>query len=256
MENDLVSVIIPMYNSEKYIAQTIESVQAQTIKNWEIIIEDDRSTDQSAEIVDSYRKRDGRIFYYLEDKKSGVAKARNDAIYHAKGRYLAFLDSDDLWCPEKLERQLQLMLKTGASFVYSACEVIDEAGNKTGQIRRVPEQLDYNKLLHGNVIPCLTVMLDREVIGEFRMPQMGHEDYATWLTILKKIPEAYGINEPLAMYRVNRQSVSANKFRAIKWVWNVYRKNQKLPVYESLWYLTGHILQALRKRKGNTYRKR
>lgn len=248
MENDLVSVIMPMYNSEKYIAQTIESVQAQTVSNWEIIIMDDRSTDGSAEIAKRYAMQDARIHYYLEEEKSGVAKARNDAMRHARGRFLAFLDSDDMWMPEKLARQLQLMREKGVAFVYSGCAVMDEDGKPTGKIREVPEQLDYQKLLHGNVVPCLTVLIDRSVTGDFQMPQMGHEDYAAWLTILKKIPKACGINEALAYYRVNRKSVSANKLRAVKWAWNVYRRNQKLPIYKCIWYLMGHITQALRKR--------
>lgn len=249
MENELVSVIMPMYNSEKYIAQAIDSVRNQTCTNWEIIVMDDLSTDRSVEIVKEYTHRDGRIRYYQENEKSGVAKARNDAMRQARGRYLAFLDSDDMWMPEKLERQLEFMKEKNAAFVYSGCDVVDENGNDTGKMRNVPEQINYRKLLHGNVIPCLTVLIDKSVTGDFQMPQMGHEDYAAWLTILRQIPDAYGINEPLAMYRENSQSVSANKFRAIKWAWNVYRKNQKLPVYKSVWYLAGHITQALKKRR-------
>ena len=249
MENETVSIIIPMYNSEKFIGQTIQSVQAQTYTDWEIIVMDDISTDKSAQLVKSYAKEDGRIHYFLEKEKSGVAKARNDAMAKAKGRYLAFLDSDDLWLPQKLERQLERMRQTESAFVYAGCEVIDEQGRKTGQIRKVPEQTDYEKLLHGNVIPCLTVLIDRQAVGEFEMPRIGHEDYATWLNLLKKIPAAYGINEPLACYRVNSQSVSANKLKAIKWTWNIYRNNQNLSVCKSLWYLTGHITQALKKRR-------
>ena len=249
MQKETVSIIIPMYNSEKYIAKTIESVQAQTYTDWEIIVMDDLSSDRSAQIVQSYAKWDERIHYYLEKQKSGVAKARNDAMEKADGRYLAFLDSDDMWIPQKLERELKLMKQKNVPFVYGGCEVIDENGNKTGKIRKVPEQIDYEKLLHGNVIPCLTVLIDRQAVGTFQMPQMGHEDYATWLNILKKVPKACGINEPIAYYRMSHQSVSSNKLKAVKWTWNIYRKNQKLSVGKSLWYLTGHITQALKKRR-------
>lgn len=249
MQNETVSIIIPMYNSEKYIEQTIKSVQAQTYTDWEIVVMDDISEDNSAQIVQSYAKSDERIHYYLEEKKSGVAKARNDAMAKANGRYLAFLDSDDMWLPEKLECQLKLMQQKKVPFVYAGCEVIDEEGEKTGKVRTVPEQIDYEKLLHGNVIPCLTVLIDRQAVGTFEMPQMGHEDYATWLNILKKVPKACGINKPLAYYRVSSKSVSANKLKAVKWTWNIYRKNQKLPIGKSLWYLTGHVRQALKKRR-------
>ena len=248
MEQKLVSIITPMYNAKRYIAETIESVQKQSYQNWEMIIMDDRSTDGSAEIVKKYAKEDARIRYFLEKEKSGVAKVRNDAMRQAKGRYLAFLDSDDLWKPEKLEKQLKLMKEKKCVFTYAACDVVDEYDISMSKVRHVPESINYKKLLWGNVIPCLTVLLDREAIGSFEMPRMGHEDYATWLTIFKRFPEAYATNEILPPYRINHDSVSANKIRTIGWTWNIYRKNQKLPVIPSFFYLLGHLTQAMRKR--------
>jgi hypothetical protein len=165
----------------------------------------------------------------------------------ARGRYLAFLDSDDLWVPEKLECQLSLMEGKNTAFCYGACEVIDEEGWRSGKIRHVPEFITYEKLLWGNVIPCLTVLLDREQTGEIEMPDMGHEDYATWLSILKRVKNGYGTDRVLGYYRVNRNSVSGHKLKTIRWTWKIYRKTQGLPAIKSLCYLMGHLTQAVRK---------
>ncbi|MGN0428123.1 MAG: glycosyltransferase family 2 protein [Agathobacter sp.] len=247
MEQKLVSIVTPMYQAKRYIRQTIESVQSQTYPDWEMIIVDDCSTDGCAEIVKQMAKKDARIRYICQPNNMGVAQARNTAMEHAKGRYLAFLDSDDLWTGEKLAKQMALMQKENAAFVFAGCEVIDENGNRMHKIRQVPEKITYEKLLWGNVIPCLTVLVDREKTGDFRMPRMGHEDYAAWLTIFKKIKIGYGINEVLGYYRVNRNSVSGRKLRTIRWTWNIYRKNQGLPVVKSFFYLLGHLTQAMRK---------
>lgn len=246
---ELVSIITPMYNASAYIAHTIAAVQKQTYTNWEMIIMDDLSEDNSAEIVKEYAAKDERIHYYLAEQKCGVAEARNEAMKRANGRYIAFLDSDDLWKPEKLEKQLAFMKEKQSAFSFTACGVIDENGKNLNKVRHVPEEITYEQLLHGNVIPCLTVVIDKEQVGEFFMPQIGHEDYATWLTILKELNAAHGINETLGYYRVNRNSVSANKARAVRWTWNIYRKNQNISFVKSAYYLAGHILQAMKKRK-------
>lgn len=247
MVQGLVSIITPMYNAERYIEQTIESVQKQTYPNWEMIVMDDLSDDGCAEIVQELARVDARIKYFCVDEKSGVAKARNAAMQQASGQYLAFLDSDDLWRKDKLERQLTLMQEKNCAFVYGGCDVIDENGKPQNKVRHVPEHITYQEFLWGNVIPCLTVLIDREKTGDFRMPVMGHEDYATWLTLMRGVGEAYGIDEVLGSYRVNRNSVSGNKLRTIRWTWNIYRKNQKLPVHKSFLYLMGHLMQAMRK---------
>lgn len=246
---ELVSIITPMYNASRYIAHTIAAVQKQTYTNWEMIILDDLSEDDGSQIVQEYAAKDERIRYYRAEEKCGVAKARNEAIQRAKGRYIAFLDSDDLWKPEKLEKQINFMKEKKSAFSFTACGVIDENGKSMNKVRHVPEKITYEELLHGNVIPCLTVIIDKAQVGEFSMPQMGHEDYATWLTIIKELPEAHGMNETLGYYRVNRNSVSSNKARAVRWTWDIYRKNQKISMVKSAYYLAGHILQAMKKRK-------
>lgn len=248
MKEELVSIITPMYNAEKYIAQTIESVQKQSYQNWEMLIIDDASTDKSEEIVKKYSGRDKRIKYHRQNKNCGIANARNTAIKMAQGTYLAFLDSDDMWKNDKLEKQIQYMQKEDIAFCYSACEIVDSGGSATGKIRSVPLNIDYRTLLKGNYIPCLTVVLDRKKIDNIEMSNISHEDYATWLNILKQGIVAYGINEVLASYRVNNNSVSGNKLRAISWSWNIYRKNQGLGFLKSSYYLIYHIFNAVKKR--------
>lgn len=240
MVEDLVSIITPMYNAEKYIAETIASVQAQTYEKWEMLIVDDASTDGSASIVQKMMMNDERIKYYKNSVNCGVAQSRNIAISKARGRFLAFLDSDDLWRPVKLEEQLQMMKESGSAFCYGACSVIDETGKSIRRDRYVPEKIDYKELLKGNVIPCLTVVIDHKRIPDIIMPQIPHEDYATWLTILKEGIVACGINEVVADYRVCRDSVSSHKGSALKWTWNIYRNYLNLNlcacIYNFCWY--------------------
>lgn len=248
MDRELVSVITPMYNAEKYIAQTIESVQAQTYENWEMLIVDDVSCDAGVEIVQGYMVKDPRIKYLKHEKNAGVAQARNTALKAAKGQYVAFLDSDDLWMTNKLEKQIRFMKEKKAVFCYSACEIMDEYGKSTGKVRNVPVKQQYKDLLKGNAIPCLTVILDRSQIGNVEMPVIPHEDYAAWLNILKKGITAYGMDEVLAKYRVNNHSLSGNKLQAAKWTWDIYRKQQKLGVMKSCYCFVCYIIAAVLKR--------
>ncbi len=247
MEQGLVSIITPLYQAQKYISKTIESVRSQTYENWEMIVVDDCSTDAGSSLVRAYTTEDSRIRYHRNEKNMGAAKSRNEAMKLARGQYLAFLDSDDLWEPQKLEKQIKLMQEKNAAFVFAGCDVIDDDGKPLQKIRHVPEYITYEKLLWGNVIPCLTVLIDREKAGDFSMPNIGHEDYATWLKILKKVKEAYGIDEVLGHYRVNRNSLSGNKLRTIRWTWNIYRNEQHLPIIKSILYLFGHLTQAAKK---------
>ena len=244
----LVSVITPLYNGARYVMGTISSVQSQTYENWEMIIVDDCSTDDSQEIVLKLAAQDSRIKYYKNEKNLGAADTRNRAISLAQGRYIAFLDSDDLWKPEKLERQLARMEETQTAFSYTACEVIDTDGKTTGKERYVPESVSYKRLLKGNVIPCLTVVLDRTKFESIVMPKIGHEDYATWLALLRECGQAYGINEVLASYRESSSSLSGNKLTAVGWTWNIYRKYLRLSLLESIYNFICYIIQALKKR--------
>lgn len=248
-EETLVSIITPMYNAKRFVALTIESVLAQTYTNWEMIIVDDCSTDDSAAIVKEYSNKDSRVKYFKLEKNSGIAKARNFALEMAKGRYVAFLDSDDIWKPQKLEKQLEFMNENGAHFCHSACDVIREDGTPTGQVRHIPFRVDYKGLLPGDCIACLTVVIDRKYIKDPVMPYIHHEDYAAWLDVLKKYDEvALGLDEVLASYRVSANSKSGNKVKAAKWTWNIYRKYLKLPIVKSCYYFVGYAVKAVLKR--------
>ena len=247
MIDGMVSVITPMYNAEKWIEKTIQSVQAQSYSCWEMIIMDDCSTDGSPEIVKSLQKQDSRIRYYRNGANSGVAMTRNQAISYAKGQYIAFLDSDDKWYPSKLERQIVKMQKEQIAFCYSACEVIDESGKRVN-IRNVPEKAGYKELLKGNAIPCLTVVLDRKQIPEISMPRMPHEDYAAWLKITGSGITAYGMNEVLAGYREAGSSVSSDKFQAMRWTWAIYRQFLGLSFAKACYCFCFYVINALKKR--------
>ena len=245
---DLVSIITPMYNAEQYIGQTIDSVISQTYQNWEMIIVDDCSNDRSSEIVLEYYNKDNRIKYFKNSNNFGVSYSRNVAIKYANGKYISFLDSDDLWHHKKLEKQVEFMKKKGIAFSFCGCDVIDANGNRTSKVRRAVKRVDYKKLLKGNAIPCLTVMIDVTQIKEINMPNIPHEDYATWLNILKNGIVAYGLDETLASYREGNNSISSDKFKAMKWTWDIYNKNQGLNMMASLYYFIHYLWNAFRKR--------
>lgn len=244
----MVSIITPMYNAEKWIEETIVTVQMQSYPDWEMIIVDDCSTDRSSEIVRKIQKTDTRIKYYKNLKNCGIAQSRNRAIELASGRYLAFLDSDDKWYPEKLELQIQKMQQEQIVFCYSACDVIDDQGKKIN-VRHVPEKLEYKELLKGNIIPCLSVVLDRYGIEHISMPLIPHEDYATWLNILKNCKIAYGINEVLGSYRIVNTSKSRNKIKAAVWTWNIYRKHLNMKFFEVCYYFCFYVVNAIKKHR-------
>ncbi|WP_062051273.1 glycosyltransferase family 2 protein [Bacillus sp. JCM 19034] len=241
-----VSIITPAYNAEAYIAETIESVLAQTYENWEMLIVDDCSTDRTVEIVQSYAAREPRIRFIQLDKNQGPAITRNTAIQAASGRYLAFLDSDDKWLPEKLERQLQFMKERNVAFSFTQYHVIDLEGNETGKLVDVPEEATYEDLLKHNVVGCLTVLLDKEKVGAVEMVDIrSRQDYVLWLHICKRGFTAYGLKEPLALYRVGRQSVSSNKIKMAKQNWRVYREIEGLNLVKSLWYFGHYVVFKL-----------
>lgn len=249
MENNLVSIITPAYGTESFIAETIESVIAQTYPHWELLIADDCSPDNLSKIVKKYEEKDHRVKYLKMEKNGGPANARNLALRNAKGRYVAFLDSDDLWHPDKLKKQLAFMQKNDYSFTYTAYQRMKMAGEKYPFINYVPEQITYSGLLKNTCISTLTVILDKSKIEDINMsPGWGYDDYVLWLEILKKGTIAHGLNENLALYRVMEQSVSSNKPRALKWVWQIYRKQQKINTIMSLFYIANFSLNAFLKR--------
>jgi teichuronic acid biosynthesis glycosyltransferase TuaG len=244
-----VSVITPVYNSERFIAETITSVQNQTYTDWEMILVDDCSNDNSVKIIDEIAKKDSRIKYIKLNKNSGPAVARNTAIEDAKGRYIAFLDSDDLWESNKLEKQIKFMEENKIAFSFTSYRLIDEKGNDLNKVIRVPSRINYNELLKNTIIGCSTVVIDRDIVGDFKMPLVrAGQDIATWLSILRRGFEAYGINEPLAKYRKVAGSVSSNKIKALKRTWNVYKNIEKVPFPKIYYVYMWYIINAIKKR--------
>lgn len=244
----LISIITPAYNSEAYIRETIQSVQAQTYTNWEMIIVDDCSTDATREIVKQLIVEDNRISLFKLEKNSGPAVARNTAIKHAKGRYLAFLDSDDMWLPEKLEKQFAFMSENNYGFSFTEYVKMSDDGKLVGKPVQIPEKVDYKKLLKRNVIGCLTVMIDTDVVGEVEMVNIrSRQDYVLWLSLCKKGFPAYGLQECLSKYRIVENSVSRNKIKMAKQNWKVYRKIEKLGFFKSAWYFGNYVYLSLKK---------
>ncbi len=179
----------------------------------------------------------------------GTAVVRNTAIENSRGRFLAFLDSDDIWKPDKLEKQIKFMLDNNVGFSFTDYETITEEGNRTGNIIKVPKCVNYDYLLKNTIIGCLTVVLDKNIVGDVVMPLIRtRQDFATWLSILKKGHNAYGLNEVLAQYRLVEGSISSNKLQAAKRNWYVYRNIEKLSLLKSLYVFSGYIYNAVKKR--------
>lgn len=224
-----VSVITPVYNVEKYIDKTLESVFTQTYKDIEIVLLDDCSKDKSAQIIAKYKESHPEIIYFRQPQNMGAGAARNKALELASGQYVAFLDSDDLWLPEKTERQIKLMKEKCSPFSYAAIEMIDEHGKTIKGKRNLKESCDYKYLLHNTIIATSSVIVDRTVLGDFRMPlRRGGQDYATWLSLLRDGAVAYGINETLVRYRVSSHSLSSNKFKSVKQVWEIQTQDEEI----------------------------
>ncbi len=233
----LVSIIMPNYNSEKYIEATIKSVLAQTYQNWELLFVDDCSSDTSLELANAFQ--DKRIHIFSMNENSGAALARNKAIEEAKGKWIAFLDSDDLWSPEKLEKQITYMQNNGISFLYTDYEVIDENNRITSTFKPRLDVCKYKDILKHNHIGCLTVIYDSEKLGKVFMPTnaIKREDMACWLSILKNGEVAHCLHECLAQYKAHSNSVSSNKLKMMKYQWQVYRKVERINVFKSIYYL-------------------
>ncbi|MFD2044483.1 glycosyltransferase family 2 protein [Ornithinibacillus salinisoli] len=245
--NPLISVITPAYNAEKFIAKTIESVLDQTYTNWEMVIVDDRSTDNTVQIIQEYQKNDERIKLYILPENSGSAVARNTAMKNAQGQYIAFLDSDDLWYPEKLEKQLKFMQEKNIAFSFTKYRRMDEDGTLRNAISKAPKSVSYHELLRHCVIGCLTVMIDRDKVGRLDMINIRtRQDYAYWLEITKRGFSAYGLPEVLSKYRTVENSISRNKIKAAKRQWYVYRHVENLGILKSLWYFTYYAFMGVK----------
>lgn len=252
MRNPEVSIVVPVYNAASYLEQTVAMVQKQSFTDWELLLVDDGSSDESASMMKRMAEQEERIRLFFQKENGGAARARNTGIREAKGRYLAFLDADDVWKPEKLERELAFLKERQAVFACTSYEFGDENGVGTGNVVHVPEVLTYRKALSRTVIFTTTVMLDlwklpRELC---RMPEVKSEDTATWWQILRAGYPAYGLDENLAVYRRPKKSLSSNKFAAMRRIWNLYRKQEKLGVLASAWYFCFWALRATLRRIG------
>ena len=241
----LVSIIVPTYNAACFIRETIDSVLAQTCKNWELLVIDDCSKDETVHIVESYVAKDVRIKLLKTEKASGSpARPRNIGINKACGRYIAFLDSDDYWTPDKLEKQLPLFEDPSVAIAYSYYEKVAEDGTCANRLIKSAARHTYKSLLYGNEIGCLTAVHDTRTAGRSYFQYIGHEDYALWLSILKKGYTARCVPERLAYYRVRHASVSSNKLRVIPWVWNIYRQQERIPFLPSVFYLCSDLIKS------------
>lgn len=248
---ELVSIITPVYNAEKFLKDTIETVQNQTYKNWELILVNDCSKDKSEEIINHYSKGDKRIRLINLEKNSGSATARNTAIENSKGRYIAFLDADDLWIKEKLSKQIQFMKKEKAAFIYSSYEFADENGHPNGKKVQVPQKITYEQALKNLIVWTSTVMIDTKMVQRdiIRMPNVKRgQDMATWWSILKRIDYGYGMQEIIAYYRRYNGSLSSNKLKALKRTWVLYRKVEKLNLLKSIQCFIAYTFNATKKR--------
>lgn len=269
----LVSIIVPVYRARAYIAETIKMVFAQSYQKWELLLVDDCSDDGSAEAarsalfgweggtadsaqenvgsVETYQQNgEQRVLLICKNRNEGAAKARNTGLAYARGQYIAFLDADDVWFPEKLEKQLVFMEKRGACFAFSAYEFGDEMAGPTGKVVHVPDILTYREALSRTVIFTTTVVLDRDVVPDelIRMPQVESEDTATWWQILRAGYAACGLDEVLAIYRRPPKSLSSNKLKAVKRIWNLYRRQERLSVLSSAYYFVFWAYRATMRR--------
>ncbi len=233
----MVSIIVPVYNAANYIKDTIEMVSAQTYKDWELILVDDASKDGSGDVIEEIIRGQGkRIRLIRKNSNEGAATARNTGIDASSGRYIAFLDADDIWYPEKLEKELEYMRRIQAGFVFTAYEFGDENANPTGKVVHVPQTFVYREALSRTIIFTSTVLIDLEKIPMelVRMPEIESEDTATWWRILKSGVTGYGLDEVLVVYRRPAKSLSSNKFKAVKRIWGLYRKIACLSVPRSV----------------------
>lgn len=256
MKEEKVTIITPVYNCEEFIEETINSVIAQTYKNWELLLIDDCSTDQSNRIIKEYIKKDSRIKYFRTKKNSGAAIARNIALDKSTGRFIAYLDADDLWKEDKLEKQINFMLENNYAFTCTAYEKIDEDGNLLKKIR-LPQKVDYNLFLRNTIIQTVGVMVDTKITGKDILVMLNYrrrQDAITWSRLLKNGYNCYGVPEYLSYYRVVHNSLSSNKIKAIKMNWYWYRKIEKLNFFKACYCFIGYAFNGVKKRLYNIRR--
>ena len=250
MGSDLVSIIVPVFNAEAFVSETIESILKQSYRNWELIIINDCSTDNSVKIIKKYLKNDKRIKLLNNKINSKAAISRNNGIMEAKGRYICFIDADDLWDKEKIIKQVRFMKKEKCAFSFTGYEFADKRGNPNGKKVFVPNKINYKHALKNTTIWTSTVMFDMNLLSkrDIFMPDVRSEDTACWWKVLKKIDYAYGLNEILSFYRRSSGTLSSNKFIAIKRIWNLYRNVERLSVIKSSYYFVNYAINAISRR--------
>ena len=250
--NKMVSIVVPVYNAEKYIVETMDSVLAQTYTDWELVLVLNGCVDSSEEIVMRYKAEhpDKNILVIAERENKGAAMARNRGVNEASGRYIAYVDADDIWMKEKLEHQIQFMQEKDAAFVCSGYEFADEHAKGTGKIVHVPATLNYRQALKNTTIFTSTVIFDTKKLPKekIQMPDIKSEDTALWWKVLREGTLVYGLDENLVLYRRPKNSLSSNKLEAIRRVWNLYRKSEKLSVVYSAYNFCFWAVRAVLRR--------
>jgi glycosyltransferase involved in cell wall biosynthesis len=252
MENKpLVSVITATYNSEKFIEKTINSILSQTYKNFELIITDDCSEDNTLKIVEKFAAKDSRIRYFKLESNQGPGIARNNSIYNSSGKFIAFCDSDDQWKPPKLQKQINFMIKNQVVFSFSSYEIINENSKYIGKVI-AKKTVNYNDMLKNNYIHCLTAIYDKDYFGKVYMPSIRkRQDWALWLKLLKKVEKGYSIQEPLAIYRKRNFSTSSKKIELLKYNWAIYNKIEKFSFFHSIFLLIRFLYYYILKKKNH-----
>lgn len=252
MNKELISIIVPVYNVAKYIVETMDCVRSQTYRNWELLLVEDGSRDGSAALIAEYMEKTGdeRIRLLRQPSNMGAAKARNRGLQEAKGRYIAYLDADDLWVPQKLERELAFMKEKQAAFAFTGYEFADEQGRGLGKIVHVPATITYKEALKNTTIFTTTVMFDTAKLDKamLEMPVVKSEDTALWWKVLRSGHIAYGLDENLVKYRRAGKTLSSNKLEAIRRIWNLYRKCEGMSVLSSAWHLCFWAVRAVKRR--------
>lgn len=250
LHTPLVSIVTPVYNSADFLPETLESIRMQTFKDFEHLIVDDGSTDKSSSILERYASQDARIRIIRLKGNSGPAKARNTAIEEARGRFIAFVDSDDVWLPQKLELQLSFMAKKKSPVSFTSYFKMTEEGLDTGGIVKAKPTVTYKDLLRSNFIGCSTAIYDTQKVGKVFMPNiLKRQDYGLWLEITKSGNVAHGISEPLVRYRIRENSVSSNKFLAAKYHWKVLREVENLNLAKAFFYFTQYAYYGICKKR-------
>lgn len=245
--DSLVSIVTPAYRAARFIGETIRSVQAQTYRDFEMLVVDDCSPDETAAIVESFTATDPRIRLLRQPANGGPAAARNRALSEARGRWIAFLDSDDAWLPAKLERQLAFHRARDAKISFTEFRRVDADGSHIGRLIRVRDWLDYDRLLCDTGIATSTVIVDRAKTGRFAMKKTYYDDYACWLELLRSGGRAVGLHEDLMRYRVLGGSVSRNKLKSARHVWCTYREVERLGLLRSAWSFVNYAGRAVLK---------